>query len=158
MAHGRVNSVGDGRLFRQYNTGTIPDMWQNAGNFKGVTAVDQTGNTGVATTVPQHPIPHHLLARSPHPRYNSPMTVQNPHDRFFRDSFGRPEIARNYLEEYLPANLLALLDLDTLILQEGTFIDESLREQQSDLLYQTRLKGDGRALFLYFLFEHKSQP
>ncbi|HRQ42045.1 MAG TPA: Rpn family recombination-promoting nuclease/putative transposase [Chloroflexota bacterium] len=86
------------------------------------------------------------------------MTVHNPHDRFFRDSFSRPEIARNYLQEYLPADLLALLDLDTLNLQEGTFIDETLREQQSDLLYQTRLRGDGRALYLYFLFEHKSQP
>ncbi|MBE2202046.1 MAG: Rpn family recombination-promoting nuclease/putative transposase [Anaerolinea sp.] len=32
------------------------------------------------------------------------MTVQNPHDRFFRESFGRIEVARNYLEEYLPAN------------------------------------------------------
>ncbi|GIK54634.1 MAG: Rpn family recombination-promoting nuclease/putative transposase [Chloroflexi bacterium] len=63
-----------------------------------------------------------------------------------------------YLEEYLPADLLALLDLDTLILQDGSFIDETLREQQSDLLYQTRLQGDGRALYLYFLFEHKSQP
>lgn len=86
------------------------------------------------------------------------MSVHNPHDRFFRDSFSRPEIVRNYLEEYLPADLLALLDLDTLRLQEGTFIDETLREQQSDLLYQTRLKGDGRILYLYFLFEHKSQP
>ncbi|HRQ37627.1 MAG TPA: Rpn family recombination-promoting nuclease/putative transposase [Chloroflexota bacterium] len=93
---------------------------------------------------PLTPSPPHLLTSSP---------LQFP-----RDSFGRPEIARNYLEEYLPADLLALLDLDSLILQEGTFIDESLREQQSDLLYQTRLKGDGRALFLYFLFEHKSQP
>lgn len=26
------------------------------------------------------------------------------------------------------------------------------------MLYQTRLQGDGRALSLYFLFEHKSQP
>jgi hypothetical protein len=72
------------------------------------------------------------------------MSVHNPHDRFFRESFSRPEIARNYLEEYLPTDLLGRIDLDTLDLQEGTFIDESLREQQSDLLYQTRLKDDGR--------------
>ncbi|NJN53870.1 MAG: Rpn family recombination-promoting nuclease/putative transposase [Anaerolineae bacterium] len=39
------------------------------------------------------------------------MTVQNPHDKFFRDSFSRPEIVRNYLEEYLPAELRALLNL-----------------------------------------------
>jgi len=33
------------------------------------------------------------------------MTVQNPHDKFFRESFGRIHIARNYLEEYLPEPL-----------------------------------------------------
>lgn len=39
------------------------------------------------------------------------MSVQNPHDCFFRESFGRLEIARNYLEEYLPANVRRLLNL-----------------------------------------------
>jgi hypothetical protein len=28
------------------------------------------------------------------------MTVQNPHDCFFRESFGRPEIARDYMVLY----------------------------------------------------------
>ena len=37
--------------------------------------------------------------------YNPAMTVQNPHDKFFRESFGRIHIARNYLEEYLPEAL-----------------------------------------------------
>jgi predicted transposase YdaD len=55
------------------------------------------------------------------------MTVQNPHDKFFRESFGRVHIARNYLEEYLPDPVLALLDLDTLTLQDGSFIDEEMR-------------------------------
>jgi hypothetical protein len=30
--------------------------------------------------------------------YNPAMSVHNPHDRFFRESFSRPEIVRNYLE------------------------------------------------------------
>ena len=62
------------------------------------------------------------------------MTIQNSHDRFFRESFGRLHIARNYLEEYLPEPVLVLLDLDTLALQEGTFIDEAMQEHQTDLL------------------------
>ena len=37
------------------------------------------------------------------------MTIATAHDRFFRKSFGRAEIARNYLEEYLPAEVSALL-------------------------------------------------
>jgi predicted transposase/invertase (TIGR01784 family) len=85
------------------------------------------------------------------------MTVQNPHDRFFRDSFGRPEIARNYLEEYLPDELRRLLDLNSLALQDSSFIDETMEEHQTDLLYQVQLKSGGRA-YVYFLFEHKSYP
>ena len=85
------------------------------------------------------------------------MTVQNPHDRFFRESFGRVHIARNYLEEYLPQPVLDLLDLDTLALQEGTFIDEMMQEHLTDLLYQVQLQAGGTAS-IYLLFEHKSYP
>ncbi len=85
------------------------------------------------------------------------MTVQNPHDKFFRESFGRLHIARNYLEEYLPEPVLDLLDLDTLTLQEGSFIDEEMQQHQTDLLYQVQLKDESTAT-LYFLFEHKSFP
>ncbi len=85
------------------------------------------------------------------------MTVQNPHDRFFRDSFGRPEIARNYLEEYLPSDVRSLLDLEHLVLQDGSFIDETMQEHQTDLLYEVRLTTGDKA-YVYFLFEHKSYP
>ncbi len=85
------------------------------------------------------------------------MTVQNPHDRFFRESFGRPDIVRNYLEEYLPATVRALLKLDTLTQQDGSFIDEAMQEHQTDLLYQVQLHS-GATATLYFLFEHKSYP
>jgi hypothetical protein len=33
------------------------------------------------------------------------MTIATAHDRFFRKSFGQVEVARNYLEEYLPAEV-----------------------------------------------------
>ncbi len=85
------------------------------------------------------------------------MSIHNPHDRFFRESFGRPDIARNYLEEYLPRQARRLLDLDTLVLQDGSFIDETMQEHQTDLLYQVQLATGGRA-YVYFLFEHKSYP
>ena len=85
------------------------------------------------------------------------MTIQNPHDLFFRKSFGRPEIARSYLQEYLPAELRALLDLSQLTLEDSSFIDEIMKKHQTDLLYKTWLKN-GRAAYIYFLFEHKSYP
>jgi predicted transposase/invertase (TIGR01784 family) len=85
------------------------------------------------------------------------MTVQNPHDRFFRESFGRIEIARNYLEEYLPADLRSLLDLSDMALQDGSFINEEMQAHQTDIIYQVSLQS-GQPAFVYFLFEHKSYP
>ncbi len=85
------------------------------------------------------------------------MTVQNPHDRFFRASFGRPEIARNYLEEYLPTNISRSLNLNNLVLQDSSFLDGTMQEHQTDLLYQVQLTT-GKQAFIYFLFEHKSYP
>lgn len=85
------------------------------------------------------------------------MTIQNPHDRFFRESFGRLEIARNYLEEYLPTEVSELLNLDVLALQQGSFVDEAMQTHHTDLIYQAALKT-GEPIFVYFLFEHKSYP
>ncbi|HFQ94894.1 MAG TPA: Rpn family recombination-promoting nuclease/putative transposase [Anaerolineae bacterium] len=85
------------------------------------------------------------------------MTVQNPHDRFFRESFGRVEVARSFLQEYLPPELLAALNLEHLTLHDGSFIDERMRAHQSDLLYEAHL-SNGLPVLIYFLFEHKSRP
>ncbi|HSH02396.1 MAG TPA: Rpn family recombination-promoting nuclease/putative transposase, partial [Anaerolineae bacterium] len=83
------------------------------------------------------------------------MTIQNPHDHFFQQSFSHTHIARNYLEEYLPTHLLPLFDLTHLELQSDSFIDNELRQHQSDMLYRTQLITGENAYF-YFLFEHKS--
>ena len=50
-----------------------------------------------------------------------------------------------------------MLNLDTLSLQEDTFIDEEMQQHQADLLYQVKLH-DGQIAYVYFLFEHKSYP
>jgi predicted transposase/invertase (TIGR01784 family) len=84
-----------------------------------------------------------------------PMSLQNPHDHFFRESFSRIEIARDYLQQYLPAPLLAQLDLSEMSLQDGSFVDDALKEHQTDILYEIRLQS-GSPAFVYFLFEHKS--
>lgn len=85
------------------------------------------------------------------------MSVQQAHDHFFRESFGRLEIARNYLEEYLPQPVLAQLDLSEMQIQDGSFIDEAMQSHQTDIIYQVHLKS-GQPAYAYFLFEHKSYP
>lgn len=82
----------------------------------------------------------------------------NPHDRFFKEVFGQPEIAADFLASYLPAALVGALDLTTLQLAKDSFIDDELQEHFSDLLYHLRLKNAGPRLSVYVLFEHKSAP
>lgn len=37
---------------------------------------------------------------------------QKPHDRLFKETFSRPDVARALLEQVLPESLQARLDLD----------------------------------------------
>jgi len=82
--------------------------------------------------------------------------IHNPHDRFVRQAFTRPEVSMPFFERYLPAGIAAGLDLDALSLENDTFVDEELQFQQSDLLFTVQ-RRDGRPTHLYLLLEHKSQ-
>jgi len=50
-----------------------------------------------------------------------------PHDRYFRESFARVEVARDFLAHQLPAALLAEVDLATLEIAPDSFTAEDLR-------------------------------
>jgi len=80
--------------------------------------------------------------------------LQSPHDRLFKQTFGRVESAAAFFQGYLPAELAAAIDWETLTPAPGSFVDETLRHQESDLLFSARLRG--RMLQIYCLFEHQS--
>ena len=64
--------------------------------------------------------------------------------------------AASLLQVALPDAVRNSFDWKTLTLVEGTFIDEGLRESQSDLLYEVRHIGTGKPVSIYMLFEHQS--
>jgi hypothetical protein len=78
----------------------------------------------------------------------------NPHDALFRKTFSNPEHAAAELRAVLPPALLAKLDLSTLQLASGSYVDEELASSQSDLLFSVQIQG--RAALLYVVFEHQS--
>ncbi len=82
--------------------------------------------------------------------------ITAPHDAFFRESFGRWEIALDFLRHHLPPELLAAIDLDTLEISKDTYVSKELRSTYSDLVYRVRFQGG--ELVIYLLFEHKSSP
>ena len=81
----------------------------------------------------------------------------SPHDALFKAAFGQPDIGRSELELVLPADVRAHLDLATLQVEPGSFVDEALQHTLTDLLYRVRTTEGADAL-VYVLFEHQSSP
>ena len=80
--------------------------------------------------------------------------IRNPHDALFKETLTKKENALNFLENYLPAEVLAIVDLANLEIEKDSFIDDELQEYFSDLLYKVRFEGEDG--YIYILFEHKS--
>ncbi|MBP7964208.1 MAG: Rpn family recombination-promoting nuclease/putative transposase [Caldilineaceae bacterium] len=85
-------------------------------------------------------------------------SVQRPHDKLFRTVFSDPDEAESFLRAYLPSSVTERLAWETLALVETSFVDESMAESESDLLYTVRVKESGQPVHLYILFEHQSKP
>lgn len=47
-----------------------------------------------------------------------------PHDATFRQFLANPDVARDFMQLHLPAELQALCDLNTLKLESGTFVED----------------------------------
>ena len=77
----------------------------------------------------------------------------DPHDRFFKETFGRPENAVPLLKGMLPSALGEAIDWPTLQREEATFLDETLAQRASDLLFT--VEWGGCPACLYCLFEHQ---
>lgn len=80
--------------------------------------------------------------------------INKPHDKFFKETLGDIETTKNFLRNYLPAEILDIIDIDSISAEKDSFIDEELKELFSDLLFKTFING--KEGYIYFLFEHKS--
>lgn len=84
--------------------------------------------------------------------------LDHPHDRLFRAVFSDAEEAAGLLQTVLSGELRDEVDWKTLKLLEGTFLDDALRESESDLLYEVAYGAEEERAWLYLLFEHQSTP
>ncbi|EGP7835134.1 Rpn family recombination-promoting nuclease/putative transposase, partial [Salmonella enterica] len=82
-------------------------------------------------------------------------TTPTPHDAAFRSFLANPDVARDFLELHLPAELRAVCNLDTLKLESGTFVEEDLRQYASDILWSMKTT-DGDDGYIHVLIEHQS--
>jgi predicted transposase/invertase (TIGR01784 family) len=81
--------------------------------------------------------------------------TSSPHDAIFKATFGQADLARSELELVLPPEVRAHLDLATLEIRPGSFVDPELQQAHTDLLYAVRTRT-GEEGFVYVLFEHQS--
>lgn len=79
------------------------------------------------------------------------------HDSLFRETMCEQSVASDFLRNYLPANVVRHIRLETLSIKKDSFIDAAQAGVYSDLLYEVSLANDEPG-FIYFLFEHKSSP
>lgn len=68
------------------------------------------------------------------------MKIQNPHDKFFKETFSNVEVARDFMKNYRPKLILKIIDLQTFEIQKDSFIDEELKEVFSDMLFEAKIK------------------
>jgi predicted transposase/invertase (TIGR01784 family) len=80
--------------------------------------------------------------------------IPNVHDKFFKETFSRLEVAQSFIEELFPDEIKERLNLSNLKRVSESFVDGELEEYFSDIIYQTNLANQETLVTL--LFEHKS--
>ncbi|WP_334468994.1 Rpn family recombination-promoting nuclease/putative transposase [Arsenophonus sp. PmNCSU2021_1] len=79
-----------------------------------------------------------------------------PHDAVFKQFLSEKETAKDFFDIWLPDEIKALCDLDSLKVESGSFIDSEMKNYQNDILYSvSTTKGSG---YIYVLIKHQSTP
>lgn len=84
-----------------------------------------------------------------------PKRITNIHDKFVKDLLSTPELAIAFLEEYLPIEVVNILDFGSLTYQNTSYLSKELKASYSDMVWSITSKED-ISLKICLLLEHKS--
>ncbi len=81
------------------------------------------------------------------------------HDRFFKEILSDINLAKEWLEFFLPMEIKSLIELNTLTFNKDSFITDSLREVLSDMVFRCKFRKNGKhePMFISLILEHKSR-
>ncbi len=80
-----------------------------------------------------------------------------PHEGLFHKVFRSPDNTKYFLRQHLSPEIQRSIDLDSLRLENVSYVDDNLRKHFSDLAFSFMLKGEELpSARVYLLFEHKS--
>lgn len=91
-------------------------------------------------------------------KYRGETPVHQPHDKLVKKLLSNPATARDILSLYLPAEVMAIADLNNLELQRDSFIDDEHRAFAVDLLYKTTLQNEEGYIWVLLEHQRKSNP
>lgn len=80
--------------------------------------------------------------------------ILTPHDLLFKKSLETSEAAEHFVKRYMSAEILQLIQLNTLELQHITFIEDDFKSSASDVVFRVDTVKEEKA-YLYFLIEHQ---
>ena len=82
--------------------------------------------------------------------------LNNPNDRFFKKLFGLVGVVQDYMTHLFPQHLGAKLDLNSLELDNTSYVTSELETYYSDIVWRCRLLNRREYINICFIFEHKS--
>lgn len=82
-------------------------------------------------------------------------SLYNPHDKFFKDVFQDRENVIDFIRGVFPEQIKNKLNLDTIDIDNSSYVDEELSEIFSDIVYTCQYDGKTN-IRISLLFEHKS--
>jgi len=85
------------------------------------------------------------------------MKKENIHDKLFKHTLSIPSEAKALVKQFLPTWIRQNLDYRTFKLNTQSFVNESLDEYLTDIVYDCKWKGNF-SIKISFLLEHKSYP
>ena len=83
-----------------------------------------------------------------------PNPPHNQHDNSYKSLFSHPEMVRDLIVGFLPAEWVQDFDMGTLERKNGNYVTDDLRERENDIIWRVRFKG--KWLYLYILLEFQS--
>jgi predicted transposase/invertase (TIGR01784 family) len=79
------------------------------------------------------------------------------YDALFRFFFGYDDIALDFTQNFLPKEVVSLIDFSSFVRDETAYVDPKFLQNFADMVFRSRIKGTEQSCAVAFLYEHKSK-
>lgn len=82
-------------------------------------------------------------------------SIHQAQDKLFKQAMSNIKVATDFFQAHLPQEILEQSDLTTLRLEKNSFVDDSFKNLEADVIYQVKIKE--KDSFFYLLCENQSE-